>query len=93
MSDSLLETTEYKKSLLIWRLRRDLNAFKEICLKFDRQGVFAGFAANSCKANHYKNFAKPPALPPLNLFRQPCPPYKSDTAISPNNVFVHAKQT
>ncbi len=31
--------TEYKKSLLIWRLRRDLEAFKELCLTFDRQGV------------------------------------------------------
>jgi hypothetical protein len=33
------ETLEYKKSLLIWRLRRDLQAFKELCLKFDRQGL------------------------------------------------------
>jgi hypothetical protein len=35
----MLETMEYKKSLLIWRLRRDLAAFKELCLKFDKQGV------------------------------------------------------
>ena len=33
------ETIEYKKALLIWRLRRDLDSFKELCLKFDRQGV------------------------------------------------------
>jgi hypothetical protein len=33
------ENTEYKKALLIWRLRRDLEAFKALCLKFDRQGV------------------------------------------------------
>ena len=35
----MLETLEYKKAILIWRLRRDLEAFKELCLKFDRQGV------------------------------------------------------
>jgi len=33
------ETAEHKKALLIWRLRRDLEAFKELCLKFDRQGI------------------------------------------------------
>ncbi len=33
------EAPEYKKSLLIWRLRRDLESFKALCLKFDRQGV------------------------------------------------------
>ena len=33
------ETPEFKKSLLIWRLRRDLEAFKELCLKFDREGI------------------------------------------------------
>ena len=33
------DAPEYKKSLLIWRLRRDLIAFKDLCLKFDRQGV------------------------------------------------------
>jgi hypothetical protein len=33
------ETPEYKKSLLIWRLRRDLEAFKALYLKFDRQGI------------------------------------------------------
>ena len=33
------ETVEYKKSLLIWRLRRDLDAFKGLCLQFSRQGV------------------------------------------------------
>ena len=33
------ETPEYKKALLIWRLRRDLESFKELCLKFDRQGI------------------------------------------------------
>ena len=35
----MTETLEYKKALLIWRLRRDLDAFKELCLKCDRQGV------------------------------------------------------
>ena len=33
------ETSEYKKAMLIWRLRRDLESFKELCLRFDRQGV------------------------------------------------------
>jgi hypothetical protein len=33
------KTSEYKKALLIWRLRRDLEAFKALCLKFDKQGI------------------------------------------------------
>lgn len=33
------ETPEYKKSLLIWRLRRDLESFKALCLAFDKQGI------------------------------------------------------
>ena len=37
MSD--IETPEEKKVMLIWRLRRDLEAFKALCLRFDREGV------------------------------------------------------
>jgi hypothetical protein len=33
------ETTEHKKAMLIWRLRRDLEAFKGLCLRFDKEGV------------------------------------------------------
>jgi hypothetical protein len=33
------DMVEYKKALLLWRLRRDLTAFKELCLRFDRQGI------------------------------------------------------
>jgi len=32
-------TSEYKKAILIWRLRRDLDTLKELCLKYDRQGI------------------------------------------------------
>ena len=36
------QTSEHKKALLIWRLRRDLEAFKALCLQFDRQGIDKG---------------------------------------------------
>lgn len=33
------ETLEHKKALVIWRLRRDLEALKDLCLRIERGGM------------------------------------------------------
>jgi len=33
------ETSEHQKSILIWRLRRDLENLKNLCMAFDQKGI------------------------------------------------------